>query len=248
MHVRQLDADSILRLWEAGTGATPPRRALLLVAAATPAHEASTLADMPVGWNVGRLMELRHALFGPQLACTAVCASCGETVELGVDLPAIKQASESLPAVEVFGRLTVACNGYELVAQRLTLADLLAVESATEEPAAALALRSIVTARRAETPVEPADLPAEIWRAVEERLIAADPLADLRLEIACPHCGHRWLEALDMVSVLWNEIAALAKSLLFDVAAISRSFGWSEAAILALSPARRRAYLELALR
>ncbi|HEV7310309.1 hypothetical protein [Ensifer sp.] len=224
------------------------RRALLLVSQTVPAHEAAAVADRTFGWTVGRLMALRQSLFGSKFACTAVCASCGETAELGLDLAAILEESGSPHTEEVPGRLTIEAHGFVLVAQSPNLADLLAVESSTGDRAAALALRSIVAAHRAEEAIEPKDLPVEVWRVVEERLMGADPLADLRLEIACPHCGRCWLEALDIVSVLWNEITALARSLLFEVAAISRSFGWSEAAILSLSPARRRAYLELALR
>jgi hypothetical protein len=42
------------------------------------------------------------------------------------------------------------------------------------------------------------------------------------------------------------EVAGLAKQQLLEVAILARAYGWSEAAILAMPPARRRVYRELA--
>jgi hypothetical protein len=45
---------------------------------------------------------------------------------------------------------------------------------------------------------------------------------------------------------LWTELAAQAKRLLREIAALARVFGWSEAEVLSLSATRRQIYLELA--
>ena len=50
----------------------------------------------------------------------------------------------------------------------------------------------------------------------------------------------------DIATVLWTELAGLARSLIEEVDALASAYGWSEREILALSGRRRRAYLELA--
>ncbi len=49
----------------------------------------------------------------------------------------------------------------------------------------------------------------------------------------------------DILSYLWTEIEDWAQRLLVDVHTLAVSYGWSERDILALSPRRRRMYLEL---
>lgn len=73
----------------------------------------------------------------------------------------------------------------------------------------------------------------------------ADPGAELTLEIACPECGAATPAELDIAAYLWTELDAWARDLLLDVHLLASAYGWSEPEILALSPLRRRYYLEL---
>jgi hypothetical protein len=50
---------------------------------------------------------------------------------------------------------------------------------------------------------------------------------------------------LDIASYLWSEIHAWAGRMLRDVHALAAAYGWREADILAMSPWRRQAYLEM---
>jgi hypothetical protein len=50
----------------------------------------------------------------------------------------------------------------------------------------------------------------------------------------------------DIGRYLWEELRAQAVRLLHEVHTLARFYGWREADILALSAARRHAYLELA--
>jgi hypothetical protein len=88
-------------------------------------------------------------------------------------------------------------------------------------------------------------LPASLLERIVEAMSEADPQADVELLLSCPECGHRWPAAFDIVSYLVAEIEAWARRLLADVATLARGYGWREADILAMTPARRRAYLEL---
>ena len=73
----------------------------------------------------------------------------------------------------------------------------------------------------------------------------ADPQADLQLAFRCPDCGHEWQPLFDIARFLWQELHAWALHMLREVDTLAASYHWAEADILALSPRRRQAYLEL---
>ncbi|ASQ92744.1 hypothetical protein [Streptomyces sp. 11-1-2] len=114
----------------------------------------------------------------------------------------------------------------------------------------ALLARCLVSAHRAGQPV-PADrlpmaeLPEPVQRKLAEAAEHADPAADVTLNVACPECGEATRAELDIASYLWAELDHWARDLLLDVHLLATAYGWSEPQILALSPLRRRYYLEL---
>ncbi|EXU69382.1 hypothetical protein Z951_04165 [Streptomyces sp. PRh5] len=114
----------------------------------------------------------------------------------------------------------------------------------------ALIARCIVSAHRSGRPV-PADrlpaaeLPEPVQRRLAEAAERADPAADVTLSVACPECGEATRAELDIASYLWAELDHWARDLLLDVHLLATAYGWSEPQILALSPLRRRYYLEL---
>jgi hypothetical protein len=73
----------------------------------------------------------------------------------------------------------------------------------------------------------------------------ADPGAWIELALGCPGCGEEWSAPFDIVSFLWAEVEARARELLEEVHALASAYGWGEGEVLALSPERREAYLEL---
>ena len=85
------------------------------------------------------------------------------------------------------------------------------------------------------------DLVAEAGR----RLADADPQTDVRFALACPACGFDWSAPFDVVAFLWAEIDVWANRLLGDVHVLASAYGWSEPDVLAVSPARRRSYLQM---
>ena len=62
----------------------------------------------------------------------------------------------------------------------------------------------------------------------------------------CPECGAHFETPFDPPAFVWQELSTLANRLLWEVDQLARAYGWPEADILALSPTRRRAYLEIA--
>jgi hypothetical protein len=76
-------------------------------------------------------------------------------------------------------------------------------------------------------------------------MAAADPLAEILLSFDCPNCGACFQESLDLASFLWAEVEDRARRMLREVHALASAYGWSEAQILSLGPARREIYLEM---
>ncbi|WP_394437033.1 hypothetical protein [Streptomyces sp. SGAir0957] len=151
------------------------------------------------------------------------------------------------------GQLRVDEDGWSVTFRLPTAGDLAAVEAAEpDDPARARSLlitRCAVAAERDGSPVAvgelPALLPERVRHRVAEAAAQADPGADVLLNVACPDCGHHTRAELDIASYLWTELDAWARDTLLDVHLLATAYGWSEPEILALSPLRRRYYLEL---
>ena len=90
-----------------------------------------------------------------------------------------------------------------------------------------------------------ADLPEPVRRAVTERMEALDPGASVGFTLECPGCAARWQAPLDIGLALWRKLQQQAEWLLIDVDTLARAYGWAQHEVLALSPLRRAAYLQL---
>ena len=233
-----LSVRDALTLWEGGAARHPIDRALLLYAAACPQLPWPQLADAPIGRRDGALLELRRASFGPHIEAATDCPRCGERLALTLDLDALLQAPGSAESVEVDGAT------FRLPTSR----DLATV--AQEDDVAAAAHRLFALCRLPAG--DPADAgeqnawPDDAVARVDAALAAADPQADICLALACEACGHRFDADFDIAALLWQDVEAAARRALLDVDALARVYGWSEQQILALSEARRAAYVELA--
>jgi hypothetical protein len=242
--MRALSAGELLTVWEHGVSQRPSQRALSLLAVAC-ADEAppAPLARLSLGQRDQRLLQMREQTFGSRLSAISACPACSEVLEFTVNAADIRIA----PAPEPAETIHLAHAGYDLQFRLPDSLDLATVDPSADRQTNSqhLLRRCITSARRAgaETPAE--DLPSEVVTAVSERMAQADPQADVQLDLACPQCQHRWHSPFDIVSFFWSEINALALRLLHDVHALASAYGWSEAAILALAPARRQAYLDL---
>lgn len=222
-----------LALWERARARHPVDRALLMFGAAAPALSWPELADATVGMRDGALLALRCAQFGPRLEATADCPRCGELLSFELDLQALRLPPATVTEVEVQG------HRLRLPSSR----DLAAVAHAAD---AAEAVRGLLA--RCGLGAGAAALADEALAAIDAALAAADPQADLSLALHCEACGHRFEADLDPAALLWQDVEQLARRTLNDVDTLARAYGWSEAQILALSPLRRAAYVELATR
>ncbi|MFE4519637.1 hypothetical protein ACFRMQ_36310 [Kitasatospora sp. NPDC056783] len=239
--MERLSAVALLATWESGLTASRTGRALLLHAAARPAEDRAALLAVPVGERDAELFELRVALFGERLDVLITCGNCAEEMEF--DFAAAQVVGAARPAD---GPLVVAADGWQVSFRLPTTGDLAAVERLpAAEARAALLAECVLEASRAGGPAAADQLPEELRQRMAEAAAEADPCADIRLNVACPQCGDRTKAGLDIVSHLWDELDAWARGTLLDVHVLATAYGWSEPEILALSPLRRRYYLEL---
>lgn len=235
----------LLDAWERALGRPPVEQALILLAAACPDDGPDALAALPVGVRDGRLLDLRERLFGPELDMVAACPACGEAVEMGArvgDLRVTHGAGGN------DGEEKVVTDGYRVAFRLADSRDLLALTARAGggDPRRVLLARCVTDAQGPDGTAVPADaLPEPVVAAVARRMADADPQAQIDLALACPTCGHGWTAAFDIVRFLLHELHVWAKRLLRDIHTLASAYGWSEAEILALSPARRRIYLEL---
>jgi hypothetical protein len=245
------EAARLLTVWEEAVTRPDADRARILHRAARPETGPGELPRVPVGEREADLYALRRALFGDRMQVVLECAACGEAMEF--DLDAGELAARPPQQREP---LRVAADGWEIDFRLPAVADLEAAAAgaagADDPPAAArglLVASCTVTARRNGQEVPAERLVALLPEPVRDRIAAAaeeaDPSAEITLDIACPECGVRTPAELDITSYLWTELDAWAHDLLLDVHLLATAYGWTEPDILALSPSRRRYYLEL---
>lgn len=79
-------ATDLLKVWEEGLGRSPVERSLLAFALARPDASADELMDAGIGERDRSLIRLRCALFGATADAVADCPSCGERLDITVDL------------------------------------------------------------------------------------------------------------------------------------------------------------------
>lgn len=226
--MRALSATELLGVWERGVSQPPVQQALTLLAAACPESSPDALAHLSIGQRDARLLALRELTFGAEFIALANCPGCDQKIELTFRATDIAPA----PAPEPPAELTLRMDGRDLRFRVPTSADLLVVSDRNQ-----LFDRCLLAGRD--------HLPDNIIEAVIDQMAKADPLADIQLALNCFGCGHAWQAPFDIVTFFWREIQACVRSLLHEVHTLASAYGWRESDILALSPTRRRLYLEM---
>jgi len=242
-----MDGADLLRLWESGAGRTPLARAVLLAALATgdPAPW-----DLPLPRRDRAILDLRRRLFGDRLPVACACPACGARLETALDLAAIDDTGGWNPQAEATVPV-VTDDGKPGGVRRLRLPTSADLFAALAGPGPAEAARARLAARLAAPEGEGADpegAPPPDPEACALALAEADPLIDPEIGFACPDCGADGRAPLDLPALVWAEVDNAARHLMHDIHDLARVYHWGEAAILALSPARRTAYLGMVRR
>ncbi|MGB8702282.1 MAG: hypothetical protein WCD18_22935 [Thermosynechococcaceae cyanobacterium] len=245
--MRPFSTVELLTLWEQGLSQTAIQRSIALVAAAYPDVSPEQAMRLSIGQRDRLLLTLREQLFGSQLVSVAVCPACGDRLELNFSVQEIQ-----LPATEVPSIIEIHQGGYLVQVRLPNSLDLAAM---MQWPAAALSdlrrrlleqcLMGVQREQENRETIPVTDFPEDLVEAIATQLAAADPQADIQLDLGCPACGQKWQTAFDIGTFLWSEIHAWAVRLLREVHGLASAYGWSEADILAMSAQRRQWYLEM---
>jgi hypothetical protein len=241
--MRPLSADQMLRAWE--TGLTQPAvvRPLVILGEAQPGVELDALARLPLGWRDRRLLDLRACTFGSDLVARVSCPSCGESIEFTCSADPRPPAADDVPLPACVAEL----DGLTLELRPPDTLDLIAAAgcASVAEARRLLAERCTTTATSGARLVSAREIPDDLLPAIAGHLEAADPDADCRVEVRCPSCQRTCDYSIDIGAFLWSEIESEALRLLRDVHTLAMGYGWRESDILAMTPVRRQAYLEL---
>jgi hypothetical protein len=230
--LRPLTGAVQLALWDAASDAASGRSdridGLLSAAVELPAPggpEALTVADRQF-----LLVQIARALGHARFWLTGTCGDCGSPFDACIELadvpvkpagPGFPYAVADLPT----GRVRV---------RAPTGADQAAI-SGIDDPlaaVAALARRLVVDG--------PDDLDEAALAAIDAAAQEVSPEAAQALATTCPDCGADNALPFDIAALL----AGTLGDPLDEIHEIASVYHWGEAEILALSPARRRAYLD----
>jgi hypothetical protein len=238
-----LNAATLFAAWERGLPQGPVQRALTLLAMAWPDRSADEWAGTIIGERDEYLLRLRDEVFGSAIEASTACAACGERLVLSFTTHSIRAAPPALP--EKDGRFSLQLNSYRIAYRLPTSADLIAVTENAAGNGREILLKRCVDVSKNGQPVDPSRLPERVLKQVIERMAAADPQAEVQIELACPACEHRRSVVFDILSYLWSEIDDWAHRLLIEVHTLASAYGWSEADIMTMSAHRRDLYLQM---
>lgn len=244
--MRALSGQQIVDAWGRGLDRAPLDRALMLLSAAEPEPAQSDFSRLSIGERDGLLLALRRMTFGTTLPAYAKCRECDAILRFELDIEELERQQSPTAGS---GPMVLTADGFEVEFRLPTARDLEAVSRYGSADAYGLLLeRCVIEARRGEAPVAARQLPESVLAALSERMESEDPLADIPINLACDLCGHKWSPILDIGSCLWAEVEASAERIMYEVASLANLYGWSESESLAMGPARRKRYLELARR
>jgi hypothetical protein len=226
--VQAANAAEMVELWERTAARGPHERALLLLAWALPEHEFDTLADMDLGLRDWHLLRLRRALFGSRLDGYTDCPACGGRLEIELDARQLQDEHappDPAPVLDGDGRRFRLPNSRDLIA----ISAIDDVDAAERE----LMQRCCMDGDGDAVSTE-----------IEDAMTVMASQRGFQLDMTCACCGEQWLFDFDPGAFVWEEIRARALELLDQVHRLAEAHGWSERAILAMTDARRNAYLE----
>jgi len=235
----------LLRAWETIHAQPPIAQALTLLRVGFPEADADAFARLSIGQRDGWLLALREQLAGERLDCFVQCPACRERADFALSTrDLLAQARDANDSGE---QHTIVADEQRVVFRLPDSRDFAAIAECDREPEARATLfsRLILDAERDGRPIDPAELSPDAVDAIERHMLECDPLLEIVIDVRCPACGHAWRAPLDVLTFVLAEVASQAKRLLRDIHTIACHYHWSEADILAMSPERRQAYLEL---
>jgi hypothetical protein len=239
-----LSQTDLVDIWETGQPQHGVDRALTILAQADPTHSRHDFADFPIGERDRRLLDIREQSLGHTIKSMATCPRCSERVEFVFDTANVRTPPSS--ADEDKDGFKLVDENYVINFRLLTSWDLAAIAACTDEMTATSLLikRCVLGVDRNGISQDIAEVPDRIIQQLQKTISERDPQAEILLDLKCPACEAQWQLLFDIAAFLWEEIATQAERLLDEVHTLAGAYGWAEKEILALSPVRRRYYIE----
>lgn len=230
-----------MTIWERGRGVTDSGRGRIILRSL--GFDEPATSALTVGQRDSAVMDARTWAFGSAVSAVADCPACGALLDVDFDLGLLRSEATSQPGAPV----EVESEGFRIRARPPCVDDLdwLERSDADADRRSGLLSRCVLEAVHDGRPVEPGEFSADAVTALVAALAAADPLADVRLELACAVCDKRWSTGFDIVTFFWEELETWVWRTARDVDTLAARYGWSEREILEMSSARRSLYLEI---
>jgi hypothetical protein len=149
------------------------------------------------------------------------------------------------PAPELDGIAMRPANTLDLLASAAAASqeDALAILLARTSCAATEQMEAVNSPARAQRWLQ--DQPKRLAKLLTRRFEQLNAPAEIRIRLECSACGDSSVVDLDVVRYFLKELGAAARRLMTEIHELARAYGWNEAAIAAMSGARRTAYLEM---
>ena len=249
--MRPLSGADLLNIWERGIGETPVERALVMLDVAFPQAPPGLLATLNVAQRDRYLLHLRALTFGPLFKGLIDCPLCGQRLELEFNTQDLPVSLSILPDPESMDVLRTETafhmDQYEVHFRLPNSIDLALLSEAIDRSTARQRLLEacIVSVQQEEKSISVSELPSRVLDQVVEQMDQADPITDLTLPTSCPNCGQISEILFDIATFFWGEIQSWSARLIREIHALATAYGWHETDILAMSPWRRKQYLEL---
>jgi len=235
--MRALTGELLLSAWDRCDAEHDVDRALTLLELSTPELDREQLAELSIAERNALLLRLRAITFGPVLGGYANCSACGAPLEFTLPVEALlSRTQQQLPAG---GReWTEDAQTFRL--RPVNSNDLLATLSAPDGTVAEELLVS-----RCLTLSEPRKSPMRISPSIRGQFEQVNGAAEIVCALDCPGCSAHETLDFDIVRFLWTEVQRAARRLLGEIHELACAYGWSEKAIVSMSPSRRNAYREM---
>jgi hypothetical protein len=231
----------MIDLWEGGGTWHPIDQALLMLRYGTLCEGEPELSDWSIGQRDRYLIEIRRATFGDRIESYVECPACGKGLEFELSCDALLDHR----GADHHDAARIEANGIVWECRVPTSRDLAVVMT---DSGVRWATRELLT-RCVRTVGGEKDLALDdaSHAALMARISTLDPLAEILIDLTCPHCGETWQSLFDVVTFLWNEVRTQARRLLQEVDLLARTYGWTETETLRLSDRRRASYIQMAL-
>ena len=214
----------------------------------------SKARELSMGDRELLLLLLRRQIFGNIMPCLLLCPACSERMDLQLKVDDLTVEAGAECQLRYEQTMEVDDKSFRVSFRLPTGGDVeRALHAAPDAEGAAkeLALSCIESVTRSgNDPASAVEVGPEAWpdsllQEVSARMEKLDPQGEVRLQLACPACGHDFDQSLDAGGYLVQELAARQRAKYQEVHQLALAYHWSEAEILRMGPRKRRLYLEL---